>query len=300
MRVLITGITGLIGQEIKTLCLEEGIEIHYLTRNRGKIKDSPGLKGFYWKPEQGEMDAACLEEVDAIINLAGSSIFKKWNKHNRKEIIESRIESLNLLNKTLQNNSHQVAQIITASAIGIYPSSLGKLYSENEKEKSPAFLGRVVDEWEQAADQFTKLGIKVAKLRIGLVLSEKGGAFPKLKLAASNYMAAAFGSGRQWQSWIHIEDLSRMFVFILNQQVEGVYNAVAPNPVTNEYLNDKLSRALRRRRILKKIPAPFLKFAMGEMAAITLESQRVSSKKIESEGFRFKYRSIKKALKDLT
>lgn len=299
MRVLITGATGLIGREITKLCHKKDIGVNYLTTSKTKLQKRPNYRGFYWNPKTREIDASCLENVDAIINLVGATVFNRWSKSYKKEILDSRVKSAELLLETMKAHGHQVQQIVSASAIGIYPSSLQKLYFEDEPQKSQNFLGEVVEKWESAIDRFNQLEIKVSKIRIGLVLSNKGGAFPKLKKAAEYKMGAAFGKGDQWQSWIHIHDLAKMFLFVLENKLEGVYNGVAPNPVTGNSLNRKLAKSLNKERWIKNIPSPVLKFAMGNMSSLVLESQLVSSDKIEAEGFRFKYKNIKKAFQDL-
>ncbi|HET8886767.1 MAG TPA: TIGR01777 family oxidoreductase [Salinimicrobium sp.] len=299
MKILITGATGLVGKSISELCQKRGIQFHYLTTRKNKIKDSENCRGFYWNPTKGEIDITCFERVDTIINLAGSSIFKKWNKKNKTEILNSRVQSLQLLYDSLKSTSNNVNHIISASAIGIYLHSYKKIYTEEDNNVSDTFLGSVIDEWESAADKFSELNVKVTKLRTGMVLDRKEGAFPKLKNAAKNYMAASFGAGNQWQSWIHIYDLSRLYLFVAEKELTGIYNAVAPNPVTNQTLNKKLAKELEKQSIINKIPEFAVKLIFGERSILLLESQLVSSKKIEENGFRFKYKKVRKAIKDL-
>src|SRR5690606_5664350 len=174
-------LTGLIGPAITTVLQAKGIPVNYLTTSRDKLVSTEEFQGFYWNPSQGEIDLECFREVQAIINLAGTNIAKPWTPTQRKRILRSRIEALETLKKGLgQAGVSQVECLVSASAIGIYPDSPSKFYEEDDKEVSPGFLGEVVQQWEAAADSFAPLGIAVAKLRIGMVLSREGGALPKM------------------------------------------------------------------------------------------------------------------------
>jgi len=299
MRVLITGATGMIGQEIVKLCHAKGIKVNYLTTSKSKISQDDNYKGFYWNTNTREIDKTCFKNVDAIIHLAGATISKRWTERYKKEIIDSRVQSTQLLIDTLKGESHSIKQVISASAIGIYPDSLTNYYDQNHKEVSDSFLGKVVKVWEQAVNGFSKLNIKISKVRIGLVLSDEGGALREIAKPIKFGVGAAFGSGKQWQSWIHINDLARAFVFILENDIEGVYNGVAPNPVTNKELTKTAAKVLCRPLFLPNIPKFLMKLVLGEMHIILFESQRVSSKKIESKGFEFEYNYLEPALTDL-
>lgn len=299
MRILITGATGLIGSRIVKFLRGKGIAVNYLTTTRSKIKQEKDYQGFFWDPSVGEIDLLCLEGVGAIIHLSGASVFRRWTKENRELIRDSRVDSAQLLNKALSENEHTVGQFISASGINIYPSSFEKLYHEDEMELDSSFLGQVVLEWEKAADKFTDLGLRVAKVRTGLVLSRKGGALPQMQRPIEMGIGAPLGNGRQWQSWIHIMDLVRIYVHILEKGLEGVYNAVAPNPVTNEDLTREIARNMGKRIVLPRVPAFAIKLVMGEMGNLALSSQMVASKKIEDTGFSFHFISLTRALQDL-
>lgn len=299
MRVLITGATGLVGSRIAKKCLAKQIDVNYLTTSKEKIKTEAHYKGFYWDATNKEIDLKCFNNVDAIIHLAGASIAKRWTSSYKKEILDSRIDTANLLLNSLKNTKHSVSQFISASAIGIYPSSFRNLYTEEDKKRDDSFLGEVVEKWEAAADSFKELNIKVAKVRTGLVLAEDGGALQKMKEPADFNLGAAFGTGKQWQSWIHIEDLANMYVHILENNLEGVYNGVAPNPVTNNELMEGIAKQLDKSVWLPNVPAIALKVALGDMSTVVLSSQLVSSDKIETTGFSFKYKNLAKALEDL-
>lgn len=299
MRVLITGATGLVGQEIVKRCHEKDIKVNYLTTRKSKISQDDNYCGFYWNIETSEIDTDCFKNVDGIIHLAGASISKRWTESYKKEIINSRVESTELLINSLKGESHSVKHIVSASAIGIYPDSLTKYYDQTNEEISDSFLGKVVCAWEKAVDGFTQVGVKVSKVRIGLVLSDKGGALKEIVKPIKFGVGAAFGSGKQWQSWVHIEDLARIFLFVLEHKLEGIYNGVAPNPVTNTELTKTVANILRKPLFLPNIPKFAMKLVLGEMHIILFESQRVSSKQIENKGFGFTYHNLEPALNEL-
>lgn len=296
MRVLITGATGLIGTEIVKLCHDKNIAVNFLTTSQSKLSKNNNYKGFLWNPSKNEIDTDCIKDVDVIINLVGATISKRWTETYKKEIILSRTQSTQLLFNTLQNNSHHIKQIISASAIGIYPDSLTNYYTEDETSISHSFLGQVVEKWEHAVGAFKEIGVEVSKIRIGLVLSQKGGALPEMIKPFKFGLGAALGSGKQWQSWIHIKDLARLFIHVLEEELTGTYNAVAPNPETNQTLSKLIAKTLNRPFFLPNVPKGILKMILGEMHILLFESQRVSSKKIEATGFNFKYYKLKSAL----
>jgi uncharacterized protein (TIGR01777 family) len=299
MRVLITGATGLIGSKISRLCREKGIEVHYLSTSKDKLENKTDYKGFYWNPNENEIDSKAIEGVDTIINLVGASIAERWTPEQKKKILKSRTETANLLYTCLQENGHEVKNLLSASAIGIYPSSLEKLYTEEDQGVDDSFVGEVVVKWEEAVDNFKDLGIEVAKIRIGLVLAKNGGMLQKLKEPVNFNVGSPLGNGKQWQSWIHIDDISGIFMFALEKELTGVYNAVAPNPVTNKELVNEVASQMGKPVWLPNVPKVALKLVLGEMSRLVLSSQLVSSDKIEQEGYNFKYVNLSKALEDL-
>ncbi|GAA4242308.1 TIGR01777 family oxidoreductase [Winogradskyella damuponensis] len=299
MTVLITGATGLIGQEIVKQCHAKGIAVHYLTTSKSKLSTKENYKGFYWNPNTNKIDPKCFENVTAIINMVGASISKRWTDSYKKAILESRTKTAQLLQDTIKKYNYKINLVVSASAIGIYPTSLTKYYQETNTEISESFLGNVVDKWETAVDGFKALGCKVAKIRIGLVLAKDGGALPEIVKPIKFGAGAAFGSGKQWQSWIHVKDLASLFVYAVQNNFEGIYNGIAPNPVTNEELTKAAAKVLHRPLILPNIPKFAMKLVLGEMHILLFESQRVSSQKVESEGFNFTYVNLRPALDDL-
>ena len=282
------------------LCKSRNIGVNYLTTHKDKIVSKSEVQGFYWNPAKQEIDLDCLQGVSAIINLAGTSISKRWTADNKSKIITSRLDALRTLHSALEKvDTTKIISFVSASAIGIYPNSLTKFYEEDEKGTDESFLGAVVKRWEAETDTFDHFDFPVAKIRIGLVMSAKGGALTEMAKPIHYYMGAAFGSGEQWQSWIHIADLARMFLFVIDNGLNGIYNGVGPNPVTNYKLVREIAIALDKPILLPNIPRFVLKSVLGEMSYLLFASQRVCSKKIEEEGFIFAYQNIGKTLEKI-
>ncbi|WP_378177157.1 TIGR01777 family oxidoreductase [Aquimarina sp. SS2-1] len=299
MKVLITGATGLIGQEIVGLCHQSNIDVNYLTTSKEKLTSEKNYKGFFWNPSSGEIDINCFEDVEVIINLVGATVAKRWTKKYKQEIIDSRVDTASLVLESLKKIKHSVRHIVSASAIGVYPDSFQNYYKENTDEVASGFLGEVVTKWEAAVREFETLNIEVGLLRIGLVLSEKGGAFPKISKPIEKGVGAAFGNGKQWQSWIHLEDLARMFMYAVEEELSGVYNAVAPNPISNDRLTHVIADQMGKKIILPNVPRFMMKLILGEMHVILFSSQRVCNDKIAEAGYKFKYENITQAVGDL-
>ncbi len=299
MKVLVTGATGLIGSKLTKSCIQKGWSVNYLTTRKSKISNKDNYQGFYWNPKNNEIDTACFQDVEAVFHLVGASVAKRWTPQYKEEIIKSRTETTQLLFNEIKRGNYPVKKVVSASAIGIYPSSLTNYYDEDYTSINPNFLGEVVNKWENAVDAFSTLDILVSKLRIGVVLSNSAGALPKMSQPVKYGVGAAFGNGEQWQSWIHIDDLVSMFVHVVENDISGVVNAVAPNPVTNEELIKTIAKKLKRPLILPNIPKEVLQLILGEMHEILFDSQRVSSRKIESLGFEFSYNNLQPALEDL-
>ncbi len=298
-KVLITGATGLIGSELVKQCHKEGISVNYLTTSKEKIQNTPNFKGFYWNPQKGEIDVEAFKGVNAIINLVGATISKRWTKKYKKVIMDSRVQSMELIYTTLQNLEHTIEHFISASGVSIYPNSITKLYTEEDTEVDNTFLAEVVVAWETAALKFKNLGMEVSKVRTGLVLAKEEGALPQLVKPIKLGLGAPLGSGEQWQSWIHIEDIAGIYLFILMNQLEGKFNAVAPNPVQNKRMTKLIASKLDCPLWLPNIPAFALELLLGEMAILVLEGQLVSSHKIEQLGYSFKFYNLENALQDL-
>jgi uncharacterized protein (TIGR01777 family) len=299
MKILISGGSGMIGQEITKLCHKRGDIVHFLTTDKSKLRNEENYKGFYWNPSKNEIDSNCFSEVEAIVNLSGENIAAPWTPFRKKRILKSRKKSVELLNKSIPEK-HQIKAFVSASAIGIYPHSFTNYYQEDERQISDNFLGRVVREWEKKLDKLSKEhDFPVAVIRTGMVLSDSGGALVKMKSMANKYLSAVVGSGEQWVSWIHIRDIASIYLYCIDRGLSGIYNGVAPNPVCNAKLTRELADLMDKPVLLPNIPVPLLKMLLGERSSLLWNSQRVSSKKIEDKGYQFRYSSLKPALRDI-
>ena len=299
MNILITGATGLIGSKLTNDLLLNGYAVNYLTTRKSQIKSNSKINGYYWNPEKNIIDLECFKNVDTIINLAGSNIAKRWSDSNKLDILNSRIKSLNLLKYSISYNKINIKKIISASAIGIYPSSVDNVYKENESLISDSFLGKVVCQWESAVNSFKDLEIDVVIVRIGLVLSRDGGILSKSILPIQYGFGSFFGNGNQWQSWIHFQDISNIFYHILKYDLSGVFNGVSPNPVTNKTFTKKIAKFLNRPLLLPNLKKWMMRLLLGEMHTIIFESQNVSCEKLTKSKFKFKFDNFDQAIADL-
>ncbi len=296
--ILITGGTGLVGSRLTELLLEKGHKVKYLSRSAG-VKN--GIQSYKWDINKSEIDSEAFKEVDGIIHLAGAGVAdKKWTAERKKEILESRTNSTSLLRNTLNSIDHQVTSFVSASAIGYYGWDTGGVWVKEGSRFGDDFLATVTKAWEEEVDQIAELGIRTAKLRIGIVFSEKGGALYELAKPIKMGAGAPLGSGDQYMSWIHIDDLCKMFIHATeSSDVEGVFNAVGPNPETNQVITKKVAKVLDKPCFLPNVPSFILKIILGKRAAMILGGSRVSSEKIVTTGFQFSYPELEPALKDL-
>jgi len=295
--VLITGGTGMVGRAlINSLGDEWNIRV-LSTRKNASVK---GAQVFFWNPQDFEIDQRAVEGVDCIINLAGASINHKWTTEYKQEIVDSRTRTAETIFKALRKSSSTKPECyISSSGVNYYPNSLDRVFTEDD-ENGSGFLAQVCNLWEKGADNFKALGIRVIKLRIGMVLSREGGALKKLEPLAKFCLNAPIGSGKQWVSWIHIEDLINVLQKSLqDENMHGVYNAVAPSPVTNKEMVKYLAKAVNRPVLVPFVPPLAVKLLFGQMASVVLEGQQASAKKILNAGFAFKYPSFEGALKQL-
>ena len=299
MKILITGATGLIGRKLVTKLLNNDYSINFLTSNKKKIDSISKCKGFYWNPQKGKIDKSAFNGVSYLINLAGVSISKPWTTKNKKNIVQSRILSSQIIYNSLVDINHKLDGLVSASAIGYYPSSKHLLYEEKYSYNNEGFLGAVVEKWEKSLNELEVYTNQLCKLRIGLVLSDNGGVLSKMTLPIKMGLGSAFGSGDQWQSWIHIDDLTELILYSIENKFSGVYNAVAPNPVTQNNLIKVLARKLKRPIILPNIPKYILKILLKERSHLILDSHKVSSKKVLETGFKFRFNKIDQAIRDL-
>jgi uncharacterized protein (TIGR01777 family) len=293
-KILITGGTGLIGTRLSEMLIDSGYEVAHLSRQTGQFSR---YKTFRWDLRDHYIDDHAISWADYIINLAGASVSDgKWTDERKKEILSSRVDSTNLLYHCLKSTTNRVKGFISASAVGIYGNSGEKEVTE-ESNYAADFLAEVSKEWEKAAWQIHELGIRTTIFRIGIVLSDQGGALPQIAKPIKLMAGAPLGSGKQYMSWIHIDDLCRLLIKALEEpQFHGVFNAVAPNPVTNEEFTKALAEVMHRPLLVPKIPAFGLKLVLGEMSEVVLGGSRVSAAKVRNTGFTFEYSFVEEAL----
>jgi len=299
MKVLVTGATGFIGTALCLYLIHNKHSVHYLVTDSSDLKDRENYQGFLWNPENNEIDLNALNGVDAIVNLAGHSINCKWTKENKKLIYESRINCSNTLYNALKDNEHHVKKIIHASAIGIYPSSEMALYTEETSIIGDDFLATVCKDWEEANLRFERLEIATAITRFGLVLSSENGVLHELAKVVSKGFGANLGNGKQWMSWIHYKDVVGIINELLHSQHSGLFNVVAPKPVTQNEFLQTLAKQLNKPLWLPNIPSVFIKIGIGERSTLVLSSQKVKSFKLSTLGYKFKFTTLYDALKDL-
>ncbi|MDF0692738.1 TIGR01777 family oxidoreductase [Aquirufa ecclesiirivi] len=293
MKILITGGTGFIGKALQKQLRSSGHEVVILSRSGGD---------FHWDPAKGEMDIRALEGLDAIIHLAGAGIAeKRWTESRKEELIQSRVQSSQTLYQALKQHPHQVHTLISASGIGYYGADTGERLCEESTEPGQDFIASCTQAWEGSLKGIEGLGIRVVKFRIGLVMGNGGGIFPVLQKPIRWFVGANIGTGKQWQSWIHLKDLIGMFQWALQEKsMKGVYNAVAPEPLRQSELNQQLARAMHRPLFLPAVPAFALRLVLGEMAVLVTGGNLVSSDRIQKEaGFSFRFVRFSEALKDL-
>lgn len=295
--ILITGGSGMIGTPLTGLLLDAGHVVSHLSRSRRR----QSVKTFLWDPEKKEIENEALANLDVIIHLAGAGIAdKRWSEARKKEILLSRTQSTSFLHDVLVKEKHQVATFISASGISYYGL---KEPQQPFVETDPAgqdFMAGVTAAWEKEIDTISKTGVRVVKIRTGVVLSRNGGALEKLAMPVRFFVGAPLGSGRQVVNWIHIDDLCRFYLkAVEDSAIHGAYNAVSPNPVTNQKLTEEIASALKRPLWLPPVPAFMVKLIAGEVAQVVLDGGPISSEKIQSTGFEFRFATIREALRDL-
>jgi uncharacterized protein (TIGR01777 family) len=297
-KVLITGGTGLIGSRLTELLLEKGYQVAYLSRRK---PEGGRVKVYQWDPEKVYVDEEAIRGADSIIHLAGAGVAdERWTARRKREILDSRTQSSRLLYEGLQRVPNRVKTFLSASAIGIYGADRGEELLTETSSPGNDFLAEVTKAWEGAVQPVAGLGIRTVLLRIGIVLSGKGGALVKMAQPVRLGAGSPLGSGKQWVSWIHVDDLCRLFMYALeNPDVQGPYNAVAPEPATNEALTKQIAEVLGKPLFLPNVPAFALKLAVGEMAAAVLGSAKVSGQKVAQTGFTYQFPTLTPALRDL-
>jgi len=306
--ILITGGTGMIGTALSKLLIAKGYKVILLSRSANVNKPSKNNSGgslAHWNPVEQEVDRSAIEQADYIINLAGAGVAdKRWTKKRKKEISDSRVQSGNMIVKALTEIPNKVKLVVNASAIGWYgedPVIPNPAPFTEEMPSDTGFLGYTCKLWEQSIRPVTQLGKRLVIFRTAIVLSNAGGAFREFCNPLRFGIATVLGSGKQIVSWIHIDDLCKMYLYAIQEEkLQGVYNAAAPNPISNKELILEIARK-KNKNFFISIPVPsfVLKMMLGEMSIEVLKSTTVSTQKIEHTGFKFNYPFIGSAVDNL-
>lgn len=297
--VLITGGTGTIGRRLTQLLLQQGYQVTHLSRS---TQSPPNVKTYQWDIKRGHIDPQAIITADHIIHLAGAGIAdERWTEARKNEILTSRTQSTELLAEALRKNAHKVQSFVASSAIGYYGGDTGDRPLTETSQGGSDFLAQVTRAWERSEDEVAALGIRTVKFRTGVVLTMEGGALPKLTQPIRLGAGAPIGSGQQYISWIHIDDLCQLYIQALTETSwQGVYNAVAPTPVTNETLTRAIAQVLHRPILLPNIPAFAIKLMFGELAITVIGGNYVLNKRIvEETNFRYQFADLTKALENL-
>jgi uncharacterized protein (TIGR01777 family) len=302
--ILITGGTGLIGTALSKFLTARQHQVIILTRHPRSAASNISYAG--WDPAKGTIDAEAVQKADYIINLAGAGVAdKRWTKKRKEEIVNSRVQSGALLVKALEEMPNKVKAVISISGIGWYGDDkkrdAAKHFFTEEDPADGDYLGQTCMQWEEAIRPVTALNKRLVIFRCGIALSAAGGAFTEFKKPVRLGVATIFGSGRQILSWIHIEDLCRMFLYAIeNERIQGIYNATAPQPCTSRNFIMSLARKMKGRFFIPiYVPSFVLKMVLGELSVEILKSASVSCEKISRAGFQFLYPSLEVALDDL-
>lgn len=309
--ILITGGTGMIGKALTQALIERGFHVIILTRRINDKQKTTNDKLSYavWDVENQTLDKTAFAKADHIIHLAGASVAeKRWTTKRKQEIVSSRLDSGKLIVESLKAIPNKVKTVIAASAIGWYgpdlPSPLERdkrvRFTETDSSSND-FLGQTCKQWEAAIEPVSFLNKRLVKLRIGIVLSNDGGAYVEFKKPLKFGFATILGNGKQIISWIHIDDLIRIILFSLeNENMEGTYNAVAPNPATNKDVVLEIARKERGKSFIPvHVPTFALKIRLGEMSVEVLKSALISAEKIQKAGFIFQYPDLATAISQL-
>ena len=295
-KILITGASGLIGKRLTEMLLKKGYQVAHLSRS----KKSGLAPSFVWDVEAGVIDTASLEGVETIIHLAGAGVAdKRWSRSRKEEILESRLKSTQLLFDTLSKNPNQVKNFISASAIGYYGFGQDEVFVE-ASPFGDDFLAKVTRAWEEEVDKIAALKIRIAKLRIGIVLSDKGGALVEMAKPIRLGFGSPLGNGKQYLSWIHIDDVCALFIYAVETEaMHGSYNAVSGEWATNKEMTQAIAKVLSKPLWLPNVPAFVLKIVVGDMAEIVLNGSKVSAGKVKDAGYSFKYTNLNQTLGSL-
>ncbi|MDQ0916665.1 uncharacterized protein (TIGR01777 family) [Paenibacillus sp. V4I5] len=293
MKVAVTGGSGFIGKRLISHLQQQGHEVINISRSPRAVIEH--VRTVTW--DQLKTDSSAFAGLDAIVNLAGESINQRWTAAAKERIVGSRLKAAEQVAQLVERMDVKPKVVVNASGMSVYGTSETETFDERSPHRPVDFLSKVVEQWEAAADQIQ--GTRIVKVRVGLVLDGKEGAFPKMALPYKLGVGGPIGSGKQWLSWIHIDDMVRLIDFcIQNEAMLGPVNATAPNPVTNREFGRALAKAMRRPNLFP-LPAFILKIMFGELSTLLLEGQKVLPRVLLEHGFTFKYSFVDKALADM-
>ena len=301
MKLLITGGSGTLGQNITKLALSKNYQVNILTRNKKLSSNKNGIKYYYWDPKLKIIDHNCFDGVDSVINLSGYNVFCYWTNKNKSKILESRIESTSFILSQIKERNIKIKSFVSASGIAAYSDSLSIVSTEDNGVDTPtSFINQVVIKWESIIKDFEEIlpDISFSILRVGLVLSNYGGLFKISKNLSKLFLLSPLGSGYQWQSWIHVDDVSIIFLRSIENSEKGIINLVSPNPVIQKDLLKMIALNNNSKVIFPNIPTLIVKTIFGEMSELVLSSQKVRSNRLND--YVFKFSKIDLAIKDLS
>jgi uncharacterized protein (TIGR01777 family) len=300
MKCIVSGGTGFIGSRLVDALLKDGHYVAIWSRKPAR-ETRTAVETFRWDPLEGEPQEESLNGFDIVVHLAGETGAQRWNAEAKRKIRDSRVLGTRRLVSAISKVKHKPSALICSSAVGYYGSHYGSSDDEVLTETSPpgsGFLAEVCTAWEKEADAAASLGLRVVKLRTGVVLGRAGGALAKMLPAFQAFVGGALGSGRQWMPWIHVDDLVDMCRFAIDGSFSAALNATAPNPVTNSQFTSALAKVLHRPAFLT-VPAFALRALFGEMAQMLLEGQRAVPAAAKDLGFSWKYPGLEEALHNL-
>ncbi len=295
MHVLITGGSGLIGSYLSKKLKEKGYETAVLSRKR---QSDPDTRTYLWDPGKNEIEKEAIDNAGFIIHLAGANISgKRWTKKRKREIVDSRVETAKLLFNKVSESKTKPKAFISASAVNYYGTLTSDMIFTEDDPPSDDFLGETCKKWEQAALRFEELGIRTIIVRNGVVISPGEGALKKMSVSVKLGFGSPVGSGKQYFPWIHIEDLCNIYIKAIEEsEMQGAYNAVAPDHIKNRDVMKTLADAYNRPFWAPRVPSFVMKTLFGEMADILLKGSRISADRIKEAGYEFRFTDIKDAV----
>ncbi|WP_461201472.1 TIGR01777 family oxidoreductase [Anoxybacillus sp. TBDG-1] len=296
MNILIAGGTGFVGKALTTYFTRNGHHMYILTRNAQKRENDPYVHYVQWLTEDAKPHEQ-LPSIDVVVNLAGEPINSgRWNETRKRAMMESRLQATNEIYELITKMNKKPRVVIQASAIGIYGTSLNETFTERHETMGTDFLAQTVKRWEEAGQRIASIGVRTVFMRFGIILGKGGGALPRIVLPYKWFIGGTIGSGKQWMSWVHIEDVIGAIDFVIrHENVSGPINVTAPSPVTMKQFGKTVAKVLHRPHWLP-VPSSVLKLLLGEMSMLVLEGQRVIPEKLLQAGYDFSFSTIDEAL----